>query len=85
VKPVSSLLTLSVGKAGLRCAAEALFPDFAAQGVHIAVLTIGTAIAPGPRVLRQSERPSGVYTPSREISGFGKQTTAEPPQVIPTP
>jgi short-subunit dehydrogenase len=49
VKPVSNLLTLSVGKAGLRCAAEALFPDFAAQGVHIAVLTIGTAIAPGSK------------------------------------
>ena len=49
VKPVSNLLTLSVGKAGLRCAAEALFPDFAPQGVHIAVLTIGTGIAPGSK------------------------------------
>jgi short-subunit dehydrogenase len=49
VKPVSNLLTLSVGKAGLRCAAEALFPDFAAQGVHIAVLTIGTVIPPGSK------------------------------------
>jgi hypothetical protein len=49
VKPVSNLLTLSVGKAGLRCAAEALFPDFAAQGVHIAVLTIGTGITPGSK------------------------------------
>jgi short-subunit dehydrogenase len=49
VKPVSNLLTLSVGKAGLRCAAEALFPDFAAQGVHIAVLTIGTGIAAGSK------------------------------------
>ena len=49
VKPVSNFLTLSVGKAGLRCAAEALFPDFAAQGVHIAVLTIGTAITPGSK------------------------------------
>jgi short-subunit dehydrogenase len=46
VKPESNLLTLSVGKAGLRCAAEALFPDFAAQRVHLAVLTIGTGIAP---------------------------------------
>jgi short-subunit dehydrogenase len=46
VKPVSNLLTLSVGKAALRTAAEALFPDFAAQGVHLAVLTIGTGIAP---------------------------------------
>src|SRR3979490_2630681 len=49
VKPVSNLLTLSVGKAGLRCAAEALFPDFAAQGVHVAVLTIGTGIAAGSK------------------------------------
>jgi short-subunit dehydrogenase len=46
VQPVSNLLTLSVGKAALRTAAEALFPDFATQGVHIAVLTIGTGIAP---------------------------------------
>jgi len=49
VRPVSNLLTLSVGKAGLRCAAEALFPGFAAQGVHIAVLTIGTGIAAGSK------------------------------------
>ncbi len=49
VKPVSNLLTLSVGKAGLRCAAEALFPGFAAQGVHIAVLTIRTGIAAGSK------------------------------------
>jgi short-subunit dehydrogenase len=49
MKPLSNLLTLSVGKAGLRCAAEALFPDFAAKGVHIAVLTIGTGITPGSK------------------------------------
>jgi short-subunit dehydrogenase len=49
VKPVSNVLTLSVGKAALRSAVEALFPDFAAQGVHIAVLTIGTGIAPGSK------------------------------------
>ena len=49
VRPVSNLLTLSVGKAGLRCAAEALFPGFAAQGVHIAVLTIRTGIAAGSK------------------------------------
>jgi hypothetical protein len=49
VKPASDLLTLSVGKAGLRCAAEALFPGFAAQAVHIAVLTIGTGIAAGSK------------------------------------
>jgi short-subunit dehydrogenase len=49
LNPVSNLLTLSVGKAGLRSAAEALFPDFAVQGVHIAVLTIGTSIVPGSK------------------------------------
>src|SRR5260221_12177005 len=49
VTPVSVLLTLSVGKASLRCAAEALFPDFAAQGGHIALLTIGSGIAPGAK------------------------------------
>ena len=47
VRPASDFLTLSVGKAGLRCAAQALFPDFAAQGVHVAVLTIATGITPG--------------------------------------
>jgi hypothetical protein len=40
---------LSRNKAGLRCAAEALFPGFAAQGVHIAMLTIGTAVAGGSK------------------------------------
>jgi short-subunit dehydrogenase len=46
-KPSNGLLTLSVGKAGLRCAAQALFPDLASQGVHIAVLTIAAGIAAG--------------------------------------
>jgi short-subunit dehydrogenase len=49
VKPVSNLLTLSIGKAALRSAAQALFPDLAAQGVRIALLTIGTGIAPGSK------------------------------------
>ena len=42
-------LSIGAGQAGLRCAAEALFPGFAAQGAHIAVLTIGTGIAPGSK------------------------------------
>lgn len=46
IAPSSDYLTLSVGKAGIRCIAQALFPDLAAQGVHIATLTIAKGIAP---------------------------------------
>ncbi len=49
VKPVDSLLTLSVGKAGLRSVAQALFPNLAAQGVHIAVLTVAAGIVAGSK------------------------------------
>ena len=45
--PVADMLTLSVGKAALRCAAQALFPGFAADGIHVAVLTIAAGIRPG--------------------------------------
>jgi short-subunit dehydrogenase len=44
--PIAEMLTLSVGKAALRCAAQALFPQFAQQGIHIGVLTIAAHIAP---------------------------------------
>jgi len=47
VKPMSSLLTLSVGKAALRCAAQALFSDLSAKNIHIALLTISSNIEPG--------------------------------------
>jgi hypothetical protein len=46
---MSNLLTLSVGKAGLRSAAQALFPSLSARDVHIAVLTIATSIAAGSK------------------------------------
>jgi NADP-dependent 3-hydroxy acid dehydrogenase YdfG len=46
-KPVADMLTLSISKAALRCAAQALFPGFATQGVHVAVLTIAASIRPG--------------------------------------
>ena len=44
--PVADMLTLSVCKAALRCAARALFPGCAADGIHVAVLTIATAVRP---------------------------------------
>jgi len=49
ITPMSNLLTLSVGKAGLRSAAQALFPSLSARDVHIAVLTIATSIAAGSK------------------------------------
>jgi short-subunit dehydrogenase len=46
VVPNSHYFTLSVGKAGLRAAVQAMFPELAAHGVHSAILTIAAGIAP---------------------------------------
>lgn len=46
VIPNSDYFTLSVGKAGLRAAVQALFPELAIRGVHTAILTIATGITP---------------------------------------
>lgn len=45
--PTDSYLTLGAGKAALRNVVQALAPSFAAQGVHIAILTITQYIAVG--------------------------------------
>jgi short-subunit dehydrogenase len=44
--PFADLLSLSIGKAGLRATAQALFQPLKAQGVHIATVTVGTSVAP---------------------------------------
>lgn len=44
--PAADLLTLSVGKAGLRTMAQALFQPLKASGVHIAVLNVATLVSP---------------------------------------
>jgi len=44
--PIADMLTLSAGKAALRCTAQALFSGFAADGIHVAVLTIAASIRP---------------------------------------
>ncbi|MBQ7606948.1 MAG: SDR family NAD(P)-dependent oxidoreductase [Desulfovibrionaceae bacterium] len=38
--PSSEFLTLSIGKAGIRCMCQALFPELAKDGVHIASITV---------------------------------------------
>jgi short-subunit dehydrogenase len=49
VDPVADFITLSVGKAGLRAAALALFEPLKQQGVHIGTVTIGRGISPNSR------------------------------------
>ena len=77
-------LSIGAGQAGLRCTAEDLFPGFTAQGVHIAVMTIGTDIAPGSKNA-EAVGEAFAYTPSRETNGCGKPATAEPPVITSTP
>jgi short-subunit dehydrogenase len=38
--PNAEYLSLSIGKAGIRCMTEALFPQLSAKGIHIATLTV---------------------------------------------
>lgn len=46
LSPSADLLTLSVGKAGLRTIAQGLFEPLKAHGVHIAVLNVATLVSP---------------------------------------
>ena len=45
--PSSDYLTLSIAKAGMRCLCQALFPELAADGVHIATVTVKKAVQAG--------------------------------------
>lgn len=49
LQPSNDLLSLSIGKAGIRALAHAVFDDFAARGVHVATVTVGAMIRPGSR------------------------------------
>lgn len=45
--PSADHLSLSIRKAGIRCLVQALFPQLAAKGVHIATLTVMTIVSSG--------------------------------------
>jgi len=45
--PSAEYLSLSIGKAGIRCLAQALFPRLSAKGTHIATLTVTMMVSPG--------------------------------------
>jgi short-subunit dehydrogenase len=49
VQPTADFLTLSVGKAGIRAVALALFPALKERGVHVATVTIAKLVAPNSR------------------------------------
>ena len=46
LKPSPDYLTLSIGKAGIRALAYALFESFAGEGVHVATVTVSSAVTP---------------------------------------
>ena len=49
VQPSPDFLTLSVGKAGIRATALALFPALRERGVHVATVTVSKLVAPNSR------------------------------------
>jgi short-subunit dehydrogenase len=46
VDPSPDLLTLSIGKAGIRTTARALFEPLKERGIHIATVTVATLVSP---------------------------------------
>lgn len=49
VQPSADFLTLSVGKAGVRALALALFPTLKERGIHLATVTVARLVGPGSR------------------------------------
>lgn len=47
LSPSPEYLTLSIGKAGIRSMAEALFPVMAESGIHIATVTVAKVVSAG--------------------------------------
>ncbi|HYR84351.1 MAG TPA: SDR family NAD(P)-dependent oxidoreductase [Terriglobia bacterium] len=46
VAPHPDYLSLSIGKAGIRALAVALFENFRAKGIHVATVTVAAAVSP---------------------------------------
>ena len=49
VQPSANFLTLSVGKAGARAIALALFPALKERGIHVATVTVAKLVSPNSR------------------------------------
>jgi len=46
VYPTGDFLNLSIGKAAIRAATQALFPALKAEGIHVASVTVSTLVSP---------------------------------------
>ena len=46
-EPLPEATSLSLGKAGVRALTELLARDYEPEGVHVATVTVGGAVAPG--------------------------------------
>jgi short-subunit dehydrogenase len=51
--PSADYLTVSIGKAGIRAMTEALFPQLAKVGIHIATVTVAKSISPGSSAAKE--------------------------------
>ena len=51
--PSADYLTVSIGKAGIRAMTEALFPQLAKRGIHIATVTVAKSVSPGSSDAKQ--------------------------------
>jgi short-subunit dehydrogenase len=51
--PSADYLTVSIGKAGIRAMTEALFPQLAKSGIHIATVTVAKSVSPGSSDAKQ--------------------------------
>jgi short-subunit dehydrogenase len=51
--PSADYLTVSIGKAGVRAMTEALFPQLAKRGIHIATVTVAKSVSPGSSDAKQ--------------------------------
>jgi short-subunit dehydrogenase len=53
IYPSADYLTVSIGKAGIRAMTEALFPQLAKGGIHIATVTVAKSVSPGSSAAKE--------------------------------
>ena len=71
LEPNQDYLSLSIGKAGIRAMAHALFQGLRENGIHVATVTVAAAVSPGSRSAEAvaehfwqlHSQPKGSWTP----------------------
>lgn len=77
LQPSPDYLSLSIGKAGIRALAHALFEPFQAKGVHVATVTVAAFVDPGSQAAEAvaeqfwqlHSQPKGNWTAETTYSG----------------